>query len=315
MPCAMSRSSSIACPSWSRQRRDDALDELGVLLGRRVVDERGDGLAAALDEARRPAVGPARQLDRDAIGVDEALRVRVPVRPRELGVVQRPAQRGAQLRPHAATAVDYGMTDVPSWLALGLLAAVPFAFLFGLLRMRLARAAAGRLVIELGDAPERRGRRTGHRGEAGRRSGRRSRPPVSPRRPATPAARWGRRRARGRTPIHTLPTASPTVKGIDAFASLSAASGTAGPTAHMSPPKRPGHRLRATRPATTNAQLRTRIRTAVRAGASSCVLARTSHTARALARSAAARIGTREWNGHAPISRITRCGRHRPARR
>ena len=43
--------------------------------------------------------------------------------------------------------------DVPSWIALALLGAFPFAFLLGLLRMRLARAAVGRLVVELGETP------------------------------------------------------------------------------------------------------------------------------------------------------------------
>ena len=46
-----------------------------------------------------------------------------------------------------------GIYDVLAWIALGLLTAFPFAFLLGLLRMRLARSAVGRLVVELNGTP------------------------------------------------------------------------------------------------------------------------------------------------------------------
>jgi signal transduction histidine kinase len=54
---------------------------------------------------------------------------------------------------YATYALAPGASDVVAWLALVLTAAFPFAFLAGLLRMRLARAAVGRLVIELGGTP------------------------------------------------------------------------------------------------------------------------------------------------------------------
>ena len=60
---------------------------------------------------------------------------------------------GAVALVYATLALDPVGSDVPEWLALSLIAAFPFAFLFGLLRMRLARAAVGRLVVELGETP------------------------------------------------------------------------------------------------------------------------------------------------------------------
>jgi signal transduction histidine kinase len=54
---------------------------------------------------------------------------------------------------YAAFVVAPGLDDVPVWAALVLLVAFPFAFLAGLLRMRLARAAVSRLVVELGETP------------------------------------------------------------------------------------------------------------------------------------------------------------------
>ena len=53
---------------------------------------------------------------------------------------------------YAAYVLAPGAEDVPAWVALILLAAFPYAFLAGLLRARLARAAVGRLVVELGEA-------------------------------------------------------------------------------------------------------------------------------------------------------------------
>jgi signal transduction histidine kinase len=53
---------------------------------------------------------------------------------------------------YASYVIATWLTDAATWSALALLAAFPFAFLAGLLRMRLARAAVGRFVIELGDA-------------------------------------------------------------------------------------------------------------------------------------------------------------------
>jgi signal transduction histidine kinase len=46
------------------------------------------------------------------------------------------------------------VSAVLSWVATGTLALFPFAFLAGLVRIRLARAAVGRLVVELGETPQ-----------------------------------------------------------------------------------------------------------------------------------------------------------------
>jgi signal transduction histidine kinase len=54
---------------------------------------------------------------------------------------------------YASYVVAPGLSDLLSWLALALLGAFPIAFLAGLLRMRLDRAAVGQLVVELGDTP------------------------------------------------------------------------------------------------------------------------------------------------------------------
>jgi signal transduction histidine kinase len=54
---------------------------------------------------------------------------------------------------YASLAFAPWLGDVPAWLALAFIVAFPFAFLAGLLRMRLARAAVGQLVVELGEAP------------------------------------------------------------------------------------------------------------------------------------------------------------------
>jgi signal transduction histidine kinase len=56
---------------------------------------------------------------------------------------------------YAVFALAPGAGDGPTWLSLVLLTAFPYAFLAGLLRMRLAHAAVGRLVVELGEpAPD-----------------------------------------------------------------------------------------------------------------------------------------------------------------
>jgi signal transduction histidine kinase len=54
---------------------------------------------------------------------------------------------------YASYVLAPGLTEAASWLALALLVAFPFAFLAGLLRMRLARSAIGPLLVELGEAP------------------------------------------------------------------------------------------------------------------------------------------------------------------
>jgi signal transduction histidine kinase len=54
---------------------------------------------------------------------------------------------------YASYVIAPGLSDAASWLALALLVAFPFAFLAGLLRMRLARSAIGPLLVELGVAP------------------------------------------------------------------------------------------------------------------------------------------------------------------
>ena len=57
---------------------------------------------------------------------------------------------------YASYVLAPGASGVASWLALALLVAFPFAFLAGLLRMRLARGAVGALVVELGETPSER---------------------------------------------------------------------------------------------------------------------------------------------------------------
>jgi len=54
---------------------------------------------------------------------------------------------------YASYVVAPGLSEAASWLTLALLVAFPFAFLAGLLRMRLARTAMGPLLVELGEAP------------------------------------------------------------------------------------------------------------------------------------------------------------------
>jgi signal transduction histidine kinase len=54
---------------------------------------------------------------------------------------------------YATYVVAPGLSEAASWLTLALLVAFPFAFLAGLLRMRLARSAIGPLLVELGEAP------------------------------------------------------------------------------------------------------------------------------------------------------------------
>src|SRR4051812_16364533 len=54
---------------------------------------------------------------------------------------------------YASYVVAPGLSEPASWLTLALLVAFPFAFLAGLLRMRLARTAIGPLLVELGEAP------------------------------------------------------------------------------------------------------------------------------------------------------------------
>jgi signal transduction histidine kinase len=54
---------------------------------------------------------------------------------------------------YASYVLAPGLSDAASWFALALLLAFPFAFLAGLLRMRLARSAIGPLLVDLGEAP------------------------------------------------------------------------------------------------------------------------------------------------------------------
>jgi signal transduction histidine kinase len=54
---------------------------------------------------------------------------------------------------YATYTIAPGVYDVLTWLLLAVVAAFPFAFLIGLLRMRLARLAVGRLVVDLGSTP------------------------------------------------------------------------------------------------------------------------------------------------------------------
>ena len=63
------------------------------------------------------------------------------------------AGAGAIAVLYASYAIAPGLSSGASWLTLALLVAFPFAFLAGLLRMRLARSAIGPLLVELGEAP------------------------------------------------------------------------------------------------------------------------------------------------------------------
>jgi signal transduction histidine kinase len=54
---------------------------------------------------------------------------------------------------YASYVVAPTLSSAAAWLTLALLVAFPFAFLAGLLRMRLARGAIGPLLVELGEAP------------------------------------------------------------------------------------------------------------------------------------------------------------------
>ena len=54
---------------------------------------------------------------------------------------------------YATYVIAPSLSEAASWLTLALLVAFPFAFLAGLLRMRLARSAIGPLLVELSEAP------------------------------------------------------------------------------------------------------------------------------------------------------------------
>ena len=60
---------------------------------------------------------------------------------------------GAVALLYASYVVAPGLSATAAWVTLALLVAFPFAFLAGLLRMRLARSAIGPLLLELGEAP------------------------------------------------------------------------------------------------------------------------------------------------------------------
>jgi signal transduction histidine kinase len=60
---------------------------------------------------------------------------------------------GAVALLYASYVVAPGLSSTAAWVTLALLVAFPFAFLAGLLRMRLARSAIGPLLLELGEAP------------------------------------------------------------------------------------------------------------------------------------------------------------------
>jgi signal transduction histidine kinase len=112
---------------------------------------------ATASDAALAVVGAAGALVAVAGAVELARRWRWASRPLRRALAPVLATGGAAIVAvallYATTAVASDSTDAPAWLAIALLTACPFAFLFGLLQMRLARSAVGRLVVELGDAP------------------------------------------------------------------------------------------------------------------------------------------------------------------
>ena len=84
----------------------DGLDELGILVERRVVDERGDLAAVALDGGDRAVAAVGRQDDRVAVAVDVRVPLREPVGHHERRIAERPRQRvlerAAAHRPQVA---------------------------------------------------------------------------------------------------------------------------------------------------------------------------------------------------------------------
>jgi signal transduction histidine kinase len=110
--------------------------------------------AAAVVDTVVGTIGAAIAL---AVVVELALRWRSASPPLRRALAPVLATGGAAVFALALLYVSFvavpSLYDAVAWLALALLIGFPFAFLAGLLRMRLARAAVGRLVVELGETP------------------------------------------------------------------------------------------------------------------------------------------------------------------
>ena len=83
-------------------RGGDRVEQLRLVGQRRVVHERGDVLAVALDQGHRPLVVRAGRLDRLAVLVGPGLELGQPVRERQRRVAQRPGERRRAGPPAAA---------------------------------------------------------------------------------------------------------------------------------------------------------------------------------------------------------------------
>jgi signal transduction histidine kinase len=129
---------------------DDLADECPECPDHAFLIEANDATAAALD-ATVSAIGALVAL---AIIVELAGRWRSASPPLRRALAPVLATGGAAIvllaGMYASYTISQGLYDVLGWILLALLAAFPFAFLLGLLRMRLARSAVGRLVVELG---------------------------------------------------------------------------------------------------------------------------------------------------------------------
>jgi signal transduction histidine kinase len=133
---------------------DDLAGECPECPANAVLVRADDGVSAVMDAV----VGIVGALVAAAVVVELARRWRSASPPLRRALAPVVATGGAAIAAlallYATTAVaPGGAEEAASWLALALLVAIPFAFLIGLLRMRLARAAVGRLVVELGATP------------------------------------------------------------------------------------------------------------------------------------------------------------------
>jgi signal transduction histidine kinase len=132
---------------------DDLADECPECPDNAVLITADDTIAAALD-AIVSAIGA---LVAVAVIVELAGRWRAASPPLRRALAPVVGTGGAAIVLLAALYASYtiapGVYDVLAWLLLAVIAAFPFAFLVGLLRMRLARLAVGRLVVDLGSTP------------------------------------------------------------------------------------------------------------------------------------------------------------------
>ena len=84
----------------------DRLDQLGILVERRVVDERGDHVTVAVDGCDRPVAAAGRQDDPIAVPVDVRVLLGQPVSHHERRIAERSCQRllqrAAAHRPQVA---------------------------------------------------------------------------------------------------------------------------------------------------------------------------------------------------------------------